>query len=90
MKMGDLSTVRIMKLQREKIQILEEMVEYYQRSAGQMARLLNMRPPQRLECPVCFAKAGEPCTQATEKGRRKVKWFHFKREELAYDREVLS
>lgn len=31
-------------------------------------------------CPVCQAKPMEPCTVATNTGRRPVRWFHLDRE----------
>ena len=30
-------------------------------------------------CPTCQAKAGDPCTQPTNTGRRRVNWHHISR-----------
>jgi hypothetical protein len=34
-----------------------------------------------ITCPVCMAPAGVPCNAPTERARRNVEWFHFKRQE---------
>lgn len=30
-------------------------------------------------CPNCQSKAGDPCTQPTENGRKNVPWYHHAR-----------
>lgn len=37
--------------------------------------------PTTRVCLVCNAQVGEPCTQATNTGRRPVSWFHYSRED---------
>lgn len=34
---------------------------------------------RKRECPTCQAKAGAPCTQPTDTGRRAVNWWHLSR-----------
>ena len=41
--------------------------------------------PINFECPACFAKPGDKCTQATEVSRRPVAWVHYSREVMASD-----
>jgi hypothetical protein len=36
-----------------------------------------------VKCPACKANPGEPCTQATNTGRRNVQWVHNARRDLA-------
>jgi hypothetical protein len=38
-----------------------------------------------VECPVCMAAVGQPCTNATNTSRREVKWFHLKRTTAAME-----
>lgn len=42
-----------------------------------------MKKPYEVACPACLARPGEPCTQATDTGRKPVTWFHVSREDLA-------
>lgn len=35
--------------------------------------------PLDIQCPACLAKAGHPCTQPTDTGRRDVAWIHLSR-----------
>lgn len=46
--------------------------------------------PLTRPCPVCMSPAGVPCSQATNTGRRTVKWFHLKREDRPVDDDELS
>jgi hypothetical protein len=39
--------------------------------------------PMDVQCPACFSKPGEDCTQATSTGRKDVTWFHLSRITLA-------
>lgn len=41
--------------------------------------------PKSATCPNCQARPGEPCTQPTETGRKKVTWTHLSREAAAHD-----
>lgn len=39
--------------------------------------------PRLVYCTTCYSKPGEPCTQPTDDGQRKVPWHHLAREAAA-------
>lgn len=44
--------------------------------------LVEIAGPLGVTCPACYAGPGHPCNAPKDTGRRDVKWFHSKREDL--------
>lgn len=46
--------------------------------------------PTAFVCPACNAQIDQPCTQATNTGRRNVTWYHIARLDLAADASLAT
>lgn len=43
--------------------------------------------PYDVDCPACYAPAGQQCTAPTDRTRRPVTWTHYRRDDAAHDKE---